>query len=238
MKRRLLVILFITNIFIMSACTQETLNPEKVIETVIVEITSTNLQIVAPTYTPYPTYTQLPTFTSPPTQTPYVVTATHTATPRFTPTETSTPTITPTPTRTSTSTPTANATKTQQAIANATIGANATATKVAAIARTTEIAQYQKIDYQELYTYADEHVGEKVFVEGRVFNVNSKTELQIWLGWTHEAGYIIAKKPFSEIYEDNWVYVYGIVDGENCGENAYGAEICQPLIIDAIVEKR
>lgn len=235
-KRAVMMILLAFPIlFYIAACTPET---EKIIETVIVEITSTLLPTGESTYTPYPTYTPLPTYTPPSTQTPFVVTATHTATPKFTPTETPTPTVTPTPTRTPTSTPTPNATQTQQAIAKATIGANATATKVAALARATEIAQYQKIDYKELATYPDDLIGEKVFVEGRVFNVNSRTELQIWLGWTYDAAYIVAKKPFSEIYEDNWVLVYGVVEGENCGTNAYGAEICQPIIINAIVEKR
>ena len=103
-------------------------------------------------------------------------------------------------------------------------------------ATATEIAQYQKIDYRELVSYPEEHIGEKVLVEGRVFNVNSTTQMQIFLGWTSDAAYIIARESFYGIYEDDRVIVYGVVDGENCGENAYGAEICQPLIIKAIVK--
>ena len=103
-------------------------------------------------------------------------------------------------------------------------------------ATATEIAQYQKIDYRELVSYPEEHIGEKVLVEGRVFNVNSTTQMQIFLEGTSDAAYIKTKESFSGIYEDDRVIVYGVIDGENCAENAFGAKICQPLIIDAIVE--
>ena len=175
------------------------------------------------------------------------------------PTETLIPTNTLIPTKTliPTIAPTPDATKTQQAKAIATVKAQqreatkiawqatetveyqqrmVTATVKAQQRKATAIAQYQKIDYRELVSYPEEHIGEKVLVEGRVFNVNSTTQMQIFLGWTSDAAYIIARESFYGIYEDDRVIVYGVVDGENCGENAYGAEICQPLIIKAIVK--
>jgi hypothetical protein len=204
---------------------------------VVTEISQAITKVAAVTYTPYPTYTKQPTYTLQPTMEPIIVTVTNSPTPKFTPTDTSTPTITPTPTRTPTSTSTPNATQTQRAIINATEGADATATKVAQNARATEIAEYEKISYDELVTYPDSHIGEKVWVEGRIFNINGNTELQIWLGWTYDAAYIVMREPFSGIYEDNWITVYGTIYGENCGTNAYGAEVCQPILTDAFYTK-
>jgi len=144
----------------------------------------------------------------------------------LTPTITSTPTITPTPTDTPTVTPTPNATQTQQASKKATQSAKAT-----------EIASYETILYKELVTYPDSHIGELVKVEGRIFNINGNTELQLWLGWTYDAVYIVMRDSFSGIYEDNWITVYGEVLGEECFNNAYGAEICQPVLFDAFYTK-
>lgn len=178
---------------------------------------------------------------------PVTVTPTNTPinspTPTLTPTITSTPTITPTPTNTltptttPTTTPTPNMTQTQQARINATQGAHATATRAAQYARATEIAQYEKISYKELVTYPNSHIGEMVWVEGRIFNINGNTELQMWLGWTYDAVYVVMREPFSGIYENDWIKVYGIVYGETCGTNAYGGEVCQPVLIDAFYEK-
>lgn len=196
-----------------------------------------------PTLTPYPTLTPnasltpYPTYTPEPTMTPIVVTATPTPTPKFTPTNTSTPTVTPTPTKTSTPTPTPNATQTARAIANATIGAHATATRVAENARATEVAQYTAIADKELATYPDAHVGEKVRVRGRIFNINNDRELQMWLGWSYDAVYVVMRRPFSGIYEDEWITVYGTVRGEHCGTNAYGGQVCSPLLENAFYTK-
>ena len=172
-----------------------------------------------PTPTSTPTITLTPTITSTPT-----VTSTPTIT--LTPTITSTPTITPTPTDTPTVTPTPNATQTQQA-----------SIKQTQSARKTEIASYDTIDYKELVTYPDSHIGELVKVEGRIFNINGNTELQMWLGWTYDAVYVVMRDEFSGIYEDNWITVYGEVYGENCGTNVYGGEVCQPLLWDAFYTK-
>jgi hypothetical protein len=59
----------------------------------------------------------------------------------------------------------------------------------------------------------------------------------MYLGWSYDAVYVVMRSPFSNIYEDDWIVVYGTIDGENCGTNAFGAEICQPLLIDAFYEK-
>ena len=75
-------------------------------------------------------------------------------------------------------------------------------------------------------------------MRGRVFNINGDTELQIWMGWTYDALYVIMREPFDDIYEDDWIVVYGIVMGEDCGTNAFGGTVCQPVLMDAWYEKQ
>jgi len=166
------------------------------------------------------------------------VTVTWTPTPVNSPTVTPTPTITSTPTNTPTSTPTPNMTQTQIAIYNATQGADATATQMARSAKATEIAQYGTIEKRELLTYADQHKGEKIRLEGRIFNINGNTELQIWLGWSYDAAYIVMREPFSGLYEDDWITVYGEILKERCDTNFAGGTSCQPLITDAFYVKQ
>ena len=221
-----------------TACagTAETISPDAistaVAQTLTAHPTARNTLII-PSFTPYPTYTPYPT------QTPWIklVTPTASPTPLNTPTETSTPTITFTPTKTATSTSTPNSTKTQQAIANATKGAHATATKLAQYAKATQIAQYEEVPTKDLVTYPDKYKNKKIKIRGRVFNINSNEEFQMWAGWSYDAVYVYMLKPFDDIYEDNWVTVYGTVEGENCGTNVYGGEVCQPLIIGDFYEK-
>jgi hypothetical protein len=158
---------------------------------------------------------------STPTATPTMVIPTRTMRPTRTlsPTKTSTPiltaTVTPTPTNTDTPTLTAFPTETTDAR-----------------------ALYSEIQNRELSTYPDNHAGERVKVKGMVFNINSDSELQIFLGNSSDyPAYIVFDEPFQGIYEDEYITVYGVVYGETCGTNAFGGEICQPLIEADFYEK-
>ena len=166
------------------------------------------------------------------------------------PTETPTPSRTATRTKTPTRTPPPPATQTAAAVAVAqTQGArHATATREAALAqrtasaqataaRATLIAQYSSIDYRELVNYADSHIGDKVQVRGRVFNINSDSELQMYFAGTYDALYVVMASPFTGVYENDVITVYGTVLGENCGTNAFGGQICQPLLFDTFYSK-
>lgn len=99
------------------------------------------------------------------------------------------------------------------------------------------MASFKPIDIRELITYPKSHIGEEVMVKGEIFNINGNTEMQIWVGGNLDAVYVVMKKSFSGIYEDDRITVYGTIAGENCGTNSYGNEICQPLIIDAFYTK-
>ncbi|MCL5997225.1 MAG: hypothetical protein M1546_14395 [Chloroflexi bacterium] len=99
------------------------------------------------------------------------------------------------------------------------------------------IAEYENIPARDLVTYPDNHKGEKVKVRGRIFNINSDTELQIFLAGTYDAVYVIMADSYSDLYEDDVITVYGTVYGESCGENAMGGQVCQPVLIDAFYVK-
>jgi hypothetical protein len=129
-----------------------------------------------------------------------------------------------------------NAAKTQAAMnKTATVEAintNRTSTAEAKSVQATKIAEYQTIPWKELITYPDKYTGQKVKVSGQIFNINGDTELQMWIG-NMEAIYVVMAEPFSGIYQDSWIIVYGTVQGQNCGTNAFGGQVCQPLLNDA-----
>jgi hypothetical protein len=114
--------------------------------------------------------------------------------------------------------------------------AASTATKEAKNTQATKIAQYVKPETRELVTYPDNLKGQLIKVRGRVFNINGNDQFQFWIDGGRDAAYIVMQNPFSDIYEDTWVTVYGVGAGENCGTNAFGAEICQPLILGDFYE--
>ncbi len=112
------------------------------------------------------------------------------------------------------------------------------ATATATLTSAQRIPLYAQIDPRELTTYPNNHTGELIAVWGKVFNINGDQELQIWVAGGYDAAYIQMAEPFSGLYEDDVISVYGTVAGENCGTNAYGAEVCQPLLIDAFYVKQ
>jgi LSD1 subclass zinc finger protein len=106
-----------------------------------------------------------------------------------------------------------------------------TATKVSGNATATEIASYKEINWRELATYPEDHIGEKVIVRGVIFSVVSKSEFQMWFSGTYESCYVSMLYEYTGLYEDIRVVVYGIVAGKVCGTNAFGVEVCAPSIV-------
>ncbi len=143
-------------------------------------------------------------------------------------TSSSTPTITPTPTITLTPTITPTLTPTMKPVE-----------KTATVVQKTKsyLDQYKQIDYRELVNYADDHAGEMIKVSGTVFNIIDNQDFQFYFSGTYDAGIVLTRNSFTGLYEDDKVTIYGIVYGNWCGTNAFGAEICQPALIDAFFEK-
>lgn len=118
-----------------------------------------------------------------------------------------------------------------------------TATKVvltqnAEMRQKTEIASFQEIDWRDLTTYTEKHIGESVHIWGKVFNINNNRELQIWVNNSDEAIYVYSVYAFDNIYEGDIIDVYCIVMEKHCGINALGGQVCLPLVAASIIEKR
>jgi hypothetical protein len=129
----------------------------------------------------------------------------------------------------------ANILSTRQAIAE-----QATATMVAQTEMIAKLAEYMPANLKELMSYADNHVGEKVFVAGRVFNIvpGEGDAFQIFAAGTYDAVLVQALEPFSDLYENDSVTVYGIVKGQYCFNNAQGNEVCQLHLNEAFYYKK
>jgi hypothetical protein len=232
---RIITIAIMTSI-VLGACTQSP--SEQDIQTAIAQTLNAN---PSDTVVPSSTLTLSPTPTNTQTLTP-----TNTNTPTNTPTNTRTPT----PTKTDTPTPLPPATQTALAViaqktqvmldAYATQtarAANITATAAEISRWATQIAPYVQIDIRELINYPDNHIGEKVVIKGRVFNIAGDRTFQMYYGWTYDAIYVKTSSKLSQLYEDNYITVYGTIGGEECFSNAYGAQICQPLLENAFWTK-
>lgn len=240
MKKNAYWIVFLSALLLLTSCSSKSATPsEGSIQTAIAQTFAANpTSTTVITDTPTPTEEFTPTSTPSPTFSP-----TPTLTPRPTKTSTPTPTETPTPLPPATLTAQAAIAKKTQESLNITatreaLSISRTATAQVKSATATEIASYTQINIKELQSYADQHLGEKVVVLGRVFNIASPTQFQMYYGWTYEAVFVITKDPYTGLYEDDFITVYGVVGGEKCFKNMYNADVCQPLIKDAYFEKR
>ena len=105
-----------------------------------------------------------------------------------------------------------------------------TATLLPKFATATEIASFNLIDFRELRDYPSNHIGEKVCLKGRVFNVNPPTEFQMYVGDTYDDAYIVTETEFSKLYRDDPVFICGISADNKTFKNALGAQVSTPLI--------
>jgi hypothetical protein len=94
---------------------------------------------------------------------------------------------------------------------------------------------YEAVDPGSLVAYPDDYIGKLISVSGTVFNINNHTEFQMYVGDSYDPVYIITSDSVT-LSKDQVVKVYGTDEGQNCGTNALGAKICQPLIQDAVVK--
>lgn len=219
MKKQIPLILFAL-LFII-ACSQS----ESAIQTAIAQTQAAFPTITAsPSVTPSLTFTPKPTSTSTPTKTP-----------------TLTPTFTLAPGTLTKQAFFDEATQRSAAV-TATVARQLAiryATETAAMALYNKKLEYSWIEVRELVAYPDHHIGEKVIVQGYIFNIIDDQHMQMQIGdYPTEPIFVFMAEPYSGIYENDYIRVYGTVNGKQCGENAFGAEICQPLLIDAFWEPR
>lgn len=197
--------------------------------------------IIALTPTDTPTITLTPSLTFTPSVT-STLTPTETSTSTLTSTATLTPSITPTPTATTipaTGTAAAvfatrTAVQADKVATQEELSANRTATAEAKAAEAALQAEYKTIDYRELRDFPDRHIGEKVIVRGRIFNIISEDTFQMFFEGTSEAVIVQLMYYIPEgIYKDSTVVVYGMGFGSMEGQNKFGATVSQPAINNA-----
>ena len=100
-------------------------------------------------------------------------------------------------------------------------------------------AQYAWIDSRDLVIRPMEFQGEKIAIQGSVFNIQvdgGVTAMQIWIDGSNEAVVVIYEGDSRGIYEGTWVTVYGVGAGTFEGTNGFGAVIVQPMVFADIVD--
>jgi len=97
-------------------------------------------------------------------------------------------------------------------------------------------AEYLPITRQELVSYAEEHVGEKVLFAARVFNIvkGNNTTIQVDYAGSNDGIYVETLAAIEGVYEGTSLTIYGEVAGTKCFENTMGNEICNPHITNAV----
>lgn len=155
-----------------------------------------------------PTATSYPTYTIAPTQTAWIKIVT----------PTSSPTITMTPSPIFTPTKTVPPTK--------------TLVPTATLRPTSTLNAYKYIASNELVSYANNHIGEKVYVYVHVFQIVSNYQIMGDLN-TNDTIYIEMAAPFTGIYKGSLIKVYGTVYGTYSYTSIAGWNMTVPEITDA-----
>ena len=102
------------------------------------------------------------------------------------------------------------------------------------------LADYLPANLKELQNYADDHIGEKVFLVGRVFNIvpGNSDAFQIFPTGSSDGILIDTADTLTDLYENETVTVYGVVNGSYCFKNSQDSEVCQPHITNAFFYKK
>ena len=108
-----------------------------------------------------------------------------------------------------------------------------TATVEALVATVTYRLSFEDIDFRELRDYPDNHIGEKVCVEGFISEVYSPTDFQMLVGDLADAVYVVTATEFSKIYRGDQVRICGISDGYSLLKNLLRGQESTPLVKDA-----
>lgn len=96
---------------------------------------------------------------------------------------------------------------------------------------------YAPIDWRELIYYTEDHIGERIVITAEVISVDSgANSFQAFVGDNYEVIVVQTDGRYSGLYPDITLSVYGEVWGTVCGDNAFGAEVCHPLIVNATLE--
>jgi hypothetical protein len=101
----------------------------------------------------------------------------------------------------------------------------------------TNTANYALVDARDFATYFDNYKNEKIAFPCKVHNVLSNSQFQCYIGDSYDSIFIVTQQDYSKLYEKDEITVYGVGDGEHCGENALGGKVCSPLVRYAFFTK-
>lgn len=115
-----------------------------------------------------------------------------------------------------------------------------TATSGAVTSTATFKAAYKQIDPRELINYPQNHIGEKVIVQGTVFSVHIPDGvIQVYVNGSYSYPlYVEFAGTLSSIYENDYVTIYGTIAGTATFENVSGGTVSQTKLTDAVVVKQ
>lgn len=106
------------------------------------------------------------------------------------------------------------------------------------VAYRTMIAQYKPVNARKLATYPDEYKGDFVRFDIKIFNFIDDTSLQGWIiGGNYDPIIVTFRTPYRDIYEDEIITIFGIVQGKQTGTNSFGAGLNQAWVSDAWFRK-
>ncbi|MEA4811199.1 MAG: hypothetical protein VB108_01360 [Anaerolineaceae bacterium] len=126
---------------------------------------------------------------------------------------------------------------TVQAQEKATQNSIPTATKTL-IPPTPTITYMALTNYEDFAIYKDKYKEKYVSFTCKAFHVLDDKQLQCMFPDDKTSVFIVSNDSYSEIYEDTQILVKGKSNGEHCGTNLLGGQVCAPLVVDAIVQKQ
>lgn len=209
------IFLFVLSVIVSGCSSSPKIGDEDLQSTIAagIELTqkakATSTNTVVPTSTPTETPTLTPTITNTPTVT-------------NTPTITNTPTVTLTPTKTPTLTPTK---------------APYQFTQTARVATQNYYDKFETVNWKDFYTYPDKYKEKLVQLRCRVFNIIDNQNFQCYYPGTYDPFYVLSVEEFDNIYENDSLTIYGVGAGEYCGTNAFGGQVCQPVVVADYIKK-
>lgn len=92
------------------------------------------------------------------------------------------------------------------------------------------IAGFSTIAWKELKGYPDNHSGEKIKIKGELFQIIGGIDMLLWYPGTYDAFYVSFLKPYTGVYEDDILTIFGNVIGEFCYDTRSGGSNCVPKI--------
>ncbi len=99
-------------------------------------------------------------------------------------------------------------------------------------------SKFEDIVIKEFITYPKNYENKLIKLNCKVFNVISDDQFQCWIPGTYDSYFVFSANKYNDIYEDDILKILAVGAGEHCGKNAFGGEVCQPIVVmDSYIHK-